>query len=195
MANTMQKKGYIWLFLSGGFVTASGGVLLVIGIVYSWLGSIFEGLVGFPGIFNGMGIGMAIGGAIILAVGLALLGTGSSKKRKYYYATLPSPEEEKVKRLIQMYPKITMADLAAKAGVPANQIEEMLMKLISNGSIKGHVDPGTGDFISGMIDTSRVRPVDDAVFDCPHCGAVMNSAPVRGTSVRCESCGNLIVVK
>jgi DNA-directed RNA polymerase subunit RPC12/RpoP len=195
MANTMQKKRYIWLFLSGGLVTASGGVLLIMGIFYSWLGSLFEGLVGFPGIFSGMGSGMAIGGAIILAVGLALLGTGSSKKRKYDYATLPSPEEEKVKKLIQMYPKFTMADLAAKAGVPANQIEEMLMKLISNGSIKGHVDPGTGDFISGMIDTSRVRPVDDAVFDCPNCGAVMKSAPVRGTSVRCESCGNLIVVK
>jgi hypothetical protein len=106
-----------------------------------------------------------------------------------------SPTEKKVKGLIQMYPKITMEDLAAKAGVPGNQIEEMLLKLISNGNIKGHVDPGTGEFISGMIDTTRVKPVDDAVFDCPHCGAVMKSAPVRGTSVKCESCGNLIVVK
>nr|MDO8088078.1 hypothetical protein [Candidatus Sigynarchaeum springense] len=108
-------------------------------------------------------------------------------------ATL-SPEEKKVKGLIQMYPKITMADLAAKAGIPAGQIEETLLKLVSNGNIKGHVDPGTGEFISGMIDTTRVKPVDDAIFDCPHCGAVMKSAPVKGTSVRCASCGNLIVV-
>jgi hypothetical protein len=106
-----------------------------------------------------------------------------------------SPTEKKVKGLIQMYPKITMEELAVKAGVPGNQIEEMLLKLLSNGNIKGHVDPGTGEFISGMIDTTQVKPVDDAVFDCPHCGAVMKSAPVRGTSVKCESCGNLIVVK
>jgi hypothetical protein len=106
-----------------------------------------------------------------------------------------SPTEKKVKGLIQMYPKITMEEIAAKAGVPGGQIEELLLKLISNGNIKGHVDPGTGEFISGMIDTTRVKPVDDAVFDCPHCGAVMKSAPVRGTSVKCESCGNLIVVQ
>jgi hypothetical protein len=108
---------------------------------------------------------------------------------------LLSPTEKKVKGVVLMYPRITMEEIAAKAGVPGGQIEEMLLKLISNGNIKGHVDPGTGEFISGMIDTTRVKPVDDAVFDCPHCGAVMKSAPVRGTSVKCESCGNLIVVK
>ncbi len=109
-------------------------------------------------------------------------------------ATL-SPTEKKVKGLIQMYPKITMAGLAAKTGVPEGEIEGILLKLVSNGNIRGHVDPGTGEFISGMIDTTRVTPVDDAVFDCPYCGAVMKSAPVKGTSIRCESCKNLIVVK
>ncbi len=106
-----------------------------------------------------------------------------------------TPEEKKIKGLIQMYPKITLEELAAKAGVPGGQIEGMLLKLVSNGNVKGHIDPGTGEFISGMIDATRVTPVDDAVFDCPHCGAVMKSAPVRGTSVKCTSCGNLIVVK
>ncbi|MEX2680486.1 MAG: PCI domain-containing protein [Candidatus Sigynarchaeota archaeon] len=103
-------------------------------------------------------------------------------------------EEQKIKGLIQMYPKITLAALAAKAGVPEDQIEDKLSMLLSEGVIRGHVDPGTEEFISGMIDTTRVKPVDDAVFDCPHCGAVMKSAPVKGTSVRCASCGNLIVV-
>ncbi|NMC04100.1 MAG: hypothetical protein GYA24_02750 [Candidatus Lokiarchaeota archaeon] len=107
---------------------------------------------------------------------------------------LLTPAEKKVKGLIQMYPKITMVDIAAKAGIPGDQVEDLLLKLLSSGVIKGHVDPGTGEFISGMIDTTRVKPVDDAVFDCPYCGAVMKSAPVKGTSVRCESCKNLIVV-
>nr|MDO8088079.1 hypothetical protein [Candidatus Sigynarchaeum springense] len=106
-----------------------------------------------------------------------------------------SPEEQKIKGLLHMYPKITLATLAAKSGVPEDQIEERLLKLLSEGVIRGHVDPGTEEFISGMIDTTRVKPVDDAIFDCPHCGAVMKSAPVKGTSVRCASCGNLIVVE
>nr|MDO8116784.1 PCI domain-containing protein [Candidatus Sigynarchaeota archaeon] len=106
-----------------------------------------------------------------------------------------TPEEKKIKGLIQMYPKITLANLASKASIPESNIEDILLHLISNDVIKGHIDPGTGEFISGMIDTTRVKPVDDAIFDCPHCGAVMDSAPVRGTSVWCRSCGNLIVVK
>ncbi|MBN2154299.1 MAG: hypothetical protein JW839_22785 [Candidatus Lokiarchaeota archaeon] len=130
-----------------------------------------------PSVFSGLGSAFQ------------MLGAGAGMGRQL------APEEQKIKGLLQMYPKMTLSALAAKSGVPEGQIEDKLLKLLSEGVIRGHVDPGTGEFISGMVDTTRVRPVDDAVFDCPHCGAIMKSAPVKGTSVRCESCGNLIVVE
>jgi ribosomal protein S27E len=57
--------------------------------------------------------------------------------------------------------------------------ERLLLRLIAKNKIKGHFDDmGTGT----------------QGFHCPHCGTTMTFTPVKVTSVKCKSCGELLVV-
>ena len=102
MAYTTQKRTYLGFIIAGAVASAGGGGLLAMGIVYIWMVGFIEAMTGdmggmpFPitGMFNAMGIGMAIGGACALVVGLVLLGTGISKKKQYYAAATPPPSAE-----------------------------------------------------------------------------------------------------
>ncbi|MBN2151849.1 MAG: hypothetical protein JW839_10410 [Candidatus Lokiarchaeota archaeon] len=92
-----QKKGYLGFLIAGGVASASGGSLLAMGLVYMWMGGLFQSMMddigGMPvpisGIFGAMGVGMAIGGGAALVVGLALLGTGVSKRNAYKASSTP----------------------------------------------------------------------------------------------------------
>ncbi|MBD3187270.1 hypothetical protein GF325_10605 [Candidatus Bathyarchaeota archaeon] len=74
-------------------------------------------------------------------------------------------------------------------------VESLLLKLVAKGSIRGHFDPGTNEFISGMIPQSRITGVVAGASICPHCGSALDTIPVKGTTVKCHSCGNLLMVK
>jgi predicted lipid-binding transport protein (Tim44 family) len=96
MAYSTQKRVYLGYLIAGGIVTAGGGSILAMGLVYAWLGGLFQSMMGgmggmpsFSAIFGTMGFGMAIGGGIALIVGLALLGSGVSKKKQYYASASP----------------------------------------------------------------------------------------------------------
>ncbi len=93
----MAQKKYLGFIIAGAVVSASGGSLLGSGFMYGWMGGMFQSLgelmgempISFTGMFGVMGIGMVIGGAIALTVGLILLGTGVSKRNAYKASTTP----------------------------------------------------------------------------------------------------------
>jgi hypothetical protein len=119
--------------------------------------------------------------------------------------TTPAPkgkltiEEQRLVGYLSLYPKISLEALSKKVGKPALYLENMILDLKMRDVIKGHIDPGTNEFISGMVDRTTETVIDrnihrpDAYF-CPYCGAKMASVPVKGTSTKCDSCGNLVVV-
>jgi hypothetical protein len=92
MASESMKSGkYLGFFIAGGLVTAGGGSILAMGIIYAWMGSLFQNMGGgmpMPGlgIITFIGTGFIIGGVIAVIVGLALLGTGVSRKKEFLAA-------------------------------------------------------------------------------------------------------------
>ncbi len=100
----MPQKKYLGFIIAGAVASASGGGLLGMGLLYLWMGGLFRNMMGdmggmgmpfdITGMFATMGIGMAIGGACALVVGLSLLGTGVSKKKQYNAATSPPASAE-----------------------------------------------------------------------------------------------------
>ncbi len=104
-----------------------------------------------------------------------------------------SPVERKMTGILQVYPKISLKDLAEKMGMDEKLVEESLVDLVQRGHVKGHIDPGTREFISAMSTATGVASSAGKALTCPHCGATLPSIPVRGTSVKCKSCGNLII--
>ncbi|MFX0102383.1 MAG: PCI domain-containing protein [Candidatus Hodarchaeota archaeon] len=105
-------------------------------------------------------------------------------------------ESRKIRAYSILYPKITLTQLAKKSGVPDEEIEDKLVDLQVNRKIRGHIDPGTREFISGSVNHSII--VDGSAgpdaFLCPFCKSSIGSPPVKGTTLKCESCGNLIVM-
>ena len=108
-------------------------------------------------------------------------------------------EAKKLITILTIYPKIRLDVLAEKIGYSVKEVEEKLLELKMHGFVKGHIDPGTNEFISGMVDKTTETVIDDSpttpdAYFCPYCGASMDSVPVKGTSTKCDNCGNLIVV-
>nr|MDO8108728.1 PCI domain-containing protein [Candidatus Sigynarchaeota archaeon] len=148
-----------------------------------------------------MGWGMAIlflgfGGAILLTALLtyrrkiaALETTGMVPLSKGL-----SANEQKVLGILRVYPKISLKDLGEKLNMDDNKAEGVLIAMVTRGLIYGHIDPGTKEFISAMNPTmaSVTAPVSGAVL-CPNCGAPLPSVPIRGTTMKCPACGNLIM--
>jgi hypothetical protein len=162
MAYTTQKKGYLGFIIAGAVASASGGSLLGMGFMYLWMGGLFQSIMGdmddmgipfnITGMFSAMGIGMAIGGACALVVGLVLLGTGVSKRNAYKAATAPVSEatswmpETSVGREYAYTPSPAYGTISAPVSTPA----PMVMRCRSCG------------------ETLPERT--DALF-CPSCGA------------------------
>jgi DNA-directed RNA polymerase subunit RPC12/RpoP len=101
---------------------------------------------------------------------------------------------QEIKAIVMTYPKISMKDMAELIGESLIITEKMVLMMIAKGKIKAYIDPGTKDIISGMIKHGKVIGNVQESFKCNHCGALLDSLPVKGTSVKCASCGNLIVV-
>ncbi len=94
MAITTQKKGYLGFIIAGAVASAGGGVFLAMGFFYLWIGGLIQSIgmempVPVSGFLGAIGTGMSIGGGAALVVGLALLGTGVSKRNAYKAATSP----------------------------------------------------------------------------------------------------------
>ncbi|MBD3188085.1 hypothetical protein GF325_14710 [Candidatus Bathyarchaeota archaeon] len=105
--------------------------------------------------------------------------------------------DESAKRviaLVTLHPKISLKKLAERVKMNEDEIEELLADLVMRKLIKGHIDPGTREFISSMYQAGSINDADgDGLANCPHCGASLLTAPLRGTTTKCSSCGNLIV--
>nr|MDO8110922.1 hypothetical protein [Candidatus Sigynarchaeota archaeon] len=61
---------------------------------------------------------------------------------------------------------------------------------------QGHFDPGTKEFISGMVKIrTDIVGIKAVTFECSSCGSSFSSLPVKGTSIKCPSCGNVMVIE
>lgn len=95
--------------------------------------------------------------------------------------------------IAKSYPRVSMAVLSEKLRKDARETERIFMNLIEADKIQGHFDAVTGDFISAMVKITQIGTGTQG-FHCPHCGASITCAPIKGTSMKCDSCGELVVV-
>ena len=102
----------------------------------------------------------------------------------------------KIKAYTILYPHIKLSTLAKKSGSNESEIEDKLLNLMVHREIVGHIDPGTNQFISGLVDHSIIVDGSEGpdAFLCPFCKSSIGSPPVKGTTLKCDSCGNLIVM-
>ena len=101
-------------------------------------------------------------------------------------------DEVKLVGMAKAYPKISLADIASKLKIPERNAETMLVQLVAQGVIRGRIDPGTKEFISGMVQHVDAQPATIKIVQCPYCGAGLNTSLVKGASVKCGACGQLI---
>ena len=107
------------------------------------------------------------------------------------------PEDlRNINAVMALYPSLTREELSEKADIPQDELEEKLVELALSGSLKGHIDPGTERIISGSVNHGIVRDgnIKPDALKCPYCFAALEDPPVKGTSTRCSSCGELIVM-
>ena len=168
-----------------GLVLAAIGIIDVASIVIS--ASQFreaENILAFLLIVAGGGIPLA--GYTIVKKGRSRLGPEEAK--------IADLDDRQIRLLgiAKTYPKIRIGDIATKIGMLERDAENLLIGLVARGQIKGRVDPGTKEFISGMIDSGTDTVPLMKLVQCPYCNAPLNTSVVKGASIKCTACGNLI---
>ena len=127
-----------------------GGVILVIGL--GMLGLFTFGL-RLPG---GLQFGANfLFGVIPTVVGAALLWSGwrsSSKRQDPETVRFSAVQDQIIWRAVAMGGRITSPEAAEHTGLPAAEVEQALMSLLSSG--RARVEPGESGEIDYLVDTS-----------------------------------------
>ncbi|MHA1792089.1 MAG: PCI domain-containing protein [Promethearchaeota archaeon] len=182
IASRINRQKNITIMISVIFMIASAAGLTSVFVDFSFDNDDFIG----PMIFS---VSIGVLGVIILIVGLS---TFKKKKLKLEKMGMLQPSklsehELKLKNLIKTYPRITLDDLSSKMNMTREKTEELVINMIGRGIVKGYIDPGTNTLISGEVSS------EGAIAECPHCDAPLKTLLVKGTSVKCEACGELII--
>ncbi len=96
--------------------------------------------------------------------------------------------------IAKSYPKIALHEIAEKLDLQDRDIEGLLVNLVARGVIKGRIDPGTKEFNSAMVQPIEARPTEIKIVQCPYCSAALNTSIVKGASIKCPACGQVIYV-
>lgn len=182
---SLKRAAHIWMGIS---IIAYAAVYLVTSFVFLAMQNESAFLYGGYILL----LSFVSGGFTPLLVAIILY-IASATSAKVKIAKMAVDQEKMVVAIARSHPKISMAELGERLGETKLQAEQRLLKLISKDKVRGHFDSVSGDFISAMVETSRIGTAAQG-FDCPHCGASIMSTPVKGMSVKCPSCGELIVV-
>lgn len=89
--------------------------------------------------------------------------------------------------IVTSHRRITLADLAAKLMIPPDNVGSLLAIAISQGLVTGNFDRTTGEFFTedGKLEKSEIR-------FCSSCGSPFGRIYLKGETVKCRSCGNVI---
>lgn len=102
-------------------------------------------------------------------------------------STSLTPEEQKFKGILKVYPVIPLKELAKKLGLDEDAAEGKVIDLVNRGIVHGYINASTREFVSGTSSTGG------RVSTCPHCNASLDTLLVKGISTRCKACGQMIV--
>jgi len=174
-----------------------GGLVFSIGLVI--LGII--GASGVPFVYSVnlipeilAGCAMAFGVAIIIVRYVKLTRSVRAVPASEALPTDLDGNQVKLVGIAKAYPKIAIHDIAEKLGLSELGAEGLLVGLVARGIIKGRVDPGTKEFISSMVHAGESRAAEIKIVQCPYCNAALNTSIVKGASIKCSACGQLISV-
>ncbi|MFX0102382.1 MAG: hypothetical protein ACFFCS_22645 [Candidatus Hodarchaeota archaeon] len=139
-------------------------------------------------------IGVIILGNTVLAIIYGVKAKNNPEEEEEESYGLPK-DLKRIKGVLQLYPSLTRKELAEKAEIEPSELEEKLVEFALSGQCNCQIDPGSGRIMSKSVNLGIVTDGDSKpdILKCPYCFAPLKSSPVRGTSMKCESCGKLIV--
>ena len=89
--------------------------------------------------------------------------------------------------IVNSHRRITLTDLAAKLMIPTDNMGNLLALAISQGLVKGNFDRTTDEFFTedGKHEQHEIR-------FCSSCGSPFERIYLKGETIKCRSCGNVI---
>lgn len=86
--------------------------------------------------------------------------------------------------IVKSYRRITVADLAARLGIPVHRALTLLSRAIAAGLVQGNFDRTTDEFFTSDSQEQRME-----LRYCASCGAPLDRVYLAGETVRCGRCG------